>query len=62
VQTINAAWEFTLEEDNKTQIVNIPHTWNAEDAFAMARSIFVVRELISKTFLSRRNGSKNALF
>jgi beta-galactosidase len=40
VQTINSAWEFTLEEDNKTQIVNIPHTWNAEDAFRDGKEYF----------------------
>ncbi|MCM4159868.1 glycoside hydrolase family 2 [Antarcticibacterium flavum] len=40
VQTINAAWEFILEEDNKAQIVNIPHTWNAEDAFRDGKEYF----------------------
>lgn len=31
-QTINSAWNFTIGE-NETQTVNIPHTWNANDAF-----------------------------
>lgn len=40
IQTINAAWEFTSEKDNKTEIVNIPHTWNAEDAFRDGKEYF----------------------
>lgn len=33
VQTINTAWEFSLEKNDTKEIVNIPHTWNAEDTF-----------------------------
>ncbi len=40
IQTINTAWEFTSEKDNKTEIVNIPHTWNAEDAFRDGKEYF----------------------
>ncbi|MUP44325.1 glycoside hydrolase family 2 [Gramella sp. BOM4] len=32
-KTINSGWEFQLENQEKSKIVNIPHTWNAEDAF-----------------------------
>ncbi|MCH4821774.1 malectin domain-containing carbohydrate-binding protein [Gramella lutea] len=32
-KTINSGWEFNLENEEKSSTVNIPHTWNAEDAF-----------------------------
>ena len=33
VKTVNSAWEFQLDNTGKNEIVNIPHTWNSEDAF-----------------------------
>jgi len=33
VKTINSGWEFQLENSENPKIINIPHTWNAEDAF-----------------------------
>ncbi len=33
VKTINSGWEFQLENSENPEIVNIPHIWNAEDAF-----------------------------
>ncbi|SDS08884.1 glycoside hydrolase family 2 TIM barrel-domain containing protein [Gramella sp. MAR_2010_147] len=33
VKTINSGWEFQLENSENPETVNIPHTWNAEDAF-----------------------------
>jgi len=39
-QTINSAWEFQLENSEKTSVVNIPHTWNAEDAFRDGKEYF----------------------
>ncbi|PTX44253.1 beta-galactosidase [Christiangramia gaetbulicola] len=33
VKTVNSAWEFQLGNSNSRKTVNIPHTWNAEDAF-----------------------------
>ncbi|HKJ48887.1 MAG TPA: hypothetical protein VJ973_07340, partial [Christiangramia sp.] len=33
VKTINSGWEFQLEKSQTSKTVNIPHTWNAEDAF-----------------------------
>ena len=33
VKTINSGWEFQLENSENSKTVNIPHTWNAEDAF-----------------------------
>jgi beta-galactosidase len=40
IQTLNSAWEFSLEENEKTEIVNIPHTWNSEDVFSDGREYF----------------------
>jgi len=40
LQTINSAWEFSSEKNEKTEIVNIPHTWNAEDAFRDGKEYF----------------------
>ena len=32
--TINSSWQFALDrETGKSQVVNLPHTWNALDAF-----------------------------
>ncbi|WP_300437442.1 glycoside hydrolase family 2 TIM barrel-domain containing protein [Christiangramia sp.] len=33
VKTLNSGWNFQLENSKKSENVNIPHTWNAEDAF-----------------------------
>ena len=33
VKTLNSGWEFQLENSETSKTVNIPHTWNAEDAF-----------------------------
>ncbi|TBW30354.1 glycoside hydrolase family 2 TIM barrel-domain containing protein [Gramella sp. KN1008] len=33
VKTINSGWQFKLETSEEEKIVNIPHTWNAQDAF-----------------------------
>ncbi|MBZ9728371.1 glycoside hydrolase family 2 [Salegentibacter sp. JZCK2] len=48
-QSINSAWEFSLEKDNKTEIVNIPHTWNAEDAFQDGKEYFRGKGTYKKT-------------
>ncbi|MDX1721116.1 MAG: glycoside hydrolase family 2 TIM barrel-domain containing protein, partial [Salegentibacter mishustinae] len=40
IQTINSAWEFSSEKNKKTEIVNIPHTWNAEDTFRDGKEYF----------------------
>ncbi len=33
VKTLNSGWDFHLENSETIKTVNIPHTWNAEDAF-----------------------------
>ncbi len=37
VKTVNSAWEFNLENSSSRETVNIPHTWNAEDAFTQGQ-------------------------
>jgi beta-galactosidase len=32
-KTVNSSWEFQLKNTENHEIVNLPHTWNAEDAF-----------------------------
>ncbi|MBT8319066.1 MAG: glycoside hydrolase family 2, partial [Gramella sp.] len=32
-KTINSGWEFLLENQDESKIVNVPHSWNAKDAF-----------------------------
>lgn len=33
VKTVNSGWNFKLDKNENSEIVNIPHTWNASDAF-----------------------------
>ena len=33
VKTVNSGWEFQLENSENAETVNIPHSWNAIDAF-----------------------------
>ncbi|MDX1542881.1 MAG: glycoside hydrolase family 2 TIM barrel-domain containing protein [Christiangramia sp.] len=33
VKTINSGWQFQLENSDRIETVNIPHTWNSKDAF-----------------------------
>lgn len=40
MQSLNAAWEFTVEDDQKPEIVNLPHTWNSEDPFRDGKEYF----------------------
>jgi beta-galactosidase len=50
IQTINSAWEFSSEKNDATKIVNIPHTWNAEDAFEDGKDYFRGKGTYKKTF------------
>lgn len=49
IQSINSAWEFSSEKDEKTKIVNIPHTWNAADAFRDGKEYFRGKGTYQKT-------------
>ncbi|WP_240793807.1 sugar-binding domain-containing protein [Antarcticibacterium arcticum] len=52
VQTINSGWEFSLEKNDKKEIVNIPHTWNAEDAFRDGKEYYRGKGTYSKTLFA----------
>ena len=50
VQSLNSAWDFTLAQDpDRTRVVNIPHTWNAEDAFRDGKDYFRGKGVYEKT-------------
>ncbi|AVR45517.1 glycoside hydrolase family 2 [Christiangramia fulva] len=48
VKTINPGWDFRLEKDSVSEIVNIPHTWNAKDAFEEDRKYYRGKGIYSK--------------
>lgn len=62
VQTLNAAWEFKLEKDDKKEIVNIPHTWNAEDAFRDGKEYFRGKGTYSKTLYAPEEWKDKRVF
>lgn len=62
VQTINSAWEFQLENSEKTSIVNIPHTWNAEDAFRDGKEYFRGKGTYQKTIFAPETWEQKQIF
>ncbi|CAM4333295.1 glycoside hydrolase family 2 [Gillisia limnaea] len=52
IQSLNSAWEFSLEKNDKKEIVNIPHTWNAEDAFRDGKEYFRGKGTYEKTLFA----------
>lgn len=48
VKTINSGWNFHLEKDSVSKTVNIPHTWNAKDAFGEDGNYFRGKGIYSK--------------
>ncbi|MEG9327524.1 glycoside hydrolase family 2 TIM barrel-domain containing protein [Salinimicrobium catena] len=53
IQSLNSAWKFATEkEPGKTEIVNIPHTWNAEDAFRDGKEYFRGKGTYEKTIFA----------
>ncbi|MGY5846582.1 glycoside hydrolase family 2 TIM barrel-domain containing protein [Salegentibacter sp. HM20] len=62
VQTINSAWEFQLENSEKTSIVNIPHTWNAEDAFRDGKEYFRGKGTYQKTIFAPETWGQKQIF
>lgn len=41
VQSLNTAWQFSIQNNiNNSKIVNIPHTWNAQDPFEGGKDYF----------------------
>ena len=62
VQSLNAAWEFSLENQDKTAIVNIPHTWNAEDAFRDGKEYFRGKGTYQKTLFAPEAWEQKRVF
>lgn len=62
VKTVNAGWEFQLENSENVQIVNIPHTWNAEDAFEDDKSYFRGKGIYHKQINVPENWKDQSVF
>ena len=62
-KTINAAWEFTTaEEPGQNKIVNIPHTWNAEDPFRDGKEYFRGKGIYQKTIFAPKKWEEQQVF
>jgi beta-galactosidase len=62
-KTINAAWEFTTAKDpGKTNLVNIPHTWNAEDASRDGKEYFRGKGIYQKTIFAPNKWKEQQVF
>lgn len=62
VKTVNAGWEFQLENSENVQIVNIPHTWNAEDAFEDDKSYYRGKGIYQKQINVPENWKDQSVF
>lgn len=63
VQSLNAGWEFTsAQHPEKNELVNIPHTWNAEDAFRDGKEYFRGKGTYEKTFYAPEEWKNNRVF
>ncbi len=62
VKTINSGWEFRLEKDSISKTVNIPHTWNAKDAFKEDGNYFRGKGIYSKDIFIPENEENKAVF
>lgn len=63
VQSLNAAWEFTSEQQpGKSEIVNIPHTWNTEDAFRDGKEYFRGKGTYEKTLFAPEEWEDRRVF
>ncbi|MFD2516473.1 glycoside hydrolase family 2 TIM barrel-domain containing protein [Salinimicrobium flavum] len=61
IQSLNSAWEFTSEV-HPEQLVNIPHTWNAGDAFRDGKEYFRGKGVYKKTFFVSEEWKDNRVF
>jgi len=62
VKTVNSGWKFQLENSENTRIVNIPHTWNAEDAFEDDKSYFRGKGTYQKQIFIPENWKDQSVF
>lgn len=62
VQTINSAWKFSLEKNDEIEIINIPHTWNAEDAFRDGKEYYRGKGIYQKTLFAPSSWEDQRVF
>ncbi|SDK79958.1 beta-galactosidase [Salinimicrobium catena] len=63
IQSLNSAWKFATEQEpEKTEIVNIPHTWNAEDAFRDGKEYFRGKGIYEKTLFAPEEWNEKRMF
>jgi len=62
IKTVNSGWEFQLENSENTRIVNIPHTWNSEDAFEDDKSYFRGKGIYQKQIFIPENWKDQSVF
>ena len=63
IQSLNSSWEFTSEANQgKSKIVNIPHTWNNEDAFRDGKEYFRGLGVYRKTLFIPQEWSNKRVF
>lgn len=63
ITSLNANWEFVSEKNiNDTARVNLPHTWNADDAFLAGGNYFRGKGFYSKTFFVPEKWNGQQLF
>ena len=61
VQTLNSAWKFSSEV-HPEKIVNIPHTWNAEDPFRDGKEYFRGKGTYTKTLYAPQKWQNKQVF
>ncbi len=61
VQTLNSAWKFSSEV-HPEQIVNIPHTWNAEDPFRDGKEYFRGKGTYTRTLYAPQKWQNKQVF
>jgi beta-galactosidase len=61
VQSLNSAWRFSSEVQPE-KIVNIPHTWNAEDAFRDGKEYFRGKGTYEKSIFAPQKWQNKQVF
>lgn len=63
VQTFNSAWHFvSAQNPKKTEVVNIPHTWNSEDPFRDGKEYFRGKGTYKKTLFAPQKWQEKEVF
>ncbi|MCM8569021.1 malectin domain-containing carbohydrate-binding protein [Gramella jeungdoensis] len=67
VKTVNSGWKFQKENSEKIETVNIPHTWNSQDAFnegdyfrgtgTYEKQVFIPKEWEAKSVFLKFEGA-----